>query len=653
MKRLLPVALFAGLLSCSSRPAEAKQIQCEDLPIVFSIIRDTHYSGRELAEQVPKRAVDLFVKGLDGSRSLLLVADVERLHRELPAAFEQVRAGQCVLLTKAFADVVARAEQDEKTVKTVLGAPDFKLDESVELVLDPEKRGWMTTPEQREQLLVKMIHFQLSSYLASGLEMGPAKKQLTHRYELITKRLKERLESNRALEMFAEAYAASFDPHTAFLGAETLEDFQISMRLSLEGIGAALRSEDGFAVIESLIPGGSAERSKMLQPKDKIIAVAQDGEKPVPVIDMDLKDVVRQIRGKKGTKVGLTVLREGKASKTFNVTLVRDKIDVKDQAAKITYETRTRGEKKLTIGVIDLPSFYGGGEGGRSSIADIRTLLAEANKKKVDAIVLDLSRNGGGLLDDAVKISGLFLNKGGVVATKDPTGVQKVLSDEDPTVQFGGPLVILTSPASASASEILAGSLKDYHRAVIVGGEHTFGKGTVQTLAPLPKDLGAIKVTTAMFFLPSGTSNQQKGVTSDLSIPTIFDAYDVSEKTLDYSMVPQQAKPFISPDASGGWRPIDEATITVLSERSKARVEKSPAFAEIKKAAQEIEENKGLVRLSELRKKVKGESPKDEKDKSERLQKAGVDEAAEVAADLAERMTSPDVKAAKADPIGR
>lgn len=641
------LGLVLSLSATGVPPVQAENLQCRHLPQLFELYLRAHYSVKSLSEDVQNRTIEQFIESLDPSKTLFLEEEVVRLKKTLPVVFKTMKLGSCDPLEEAYRLVIARAKEDEAFAKKFLDDK-YKLDETVELVLDPEKRGYPKTAEERTEMLKKMVHFQISNYLLTDMKLPEARKQLIHKYELVVKRLVEKKDSDLTVG-FAESFARALDPHSSFLSAESLEDFQIQMRLSLEGIGASLSSQDGFTVIEETIPGGAADRAKILQPKDKIIAVAQDGGKPVSVMDMDLRDVVKLIRGKKGTKVKLTVLRDGK---TFEAEIVRDKIDIKEQAAKITYETREVNGKKLKIGVIDLPSFYGGGErgAGRSSYEDTRKLLIEAKKNKVDGVVLNLSRNGGGLLEDAVRISGLFIRLGGVVATKNTEGKVEVLSDKDPDIVYEGPLVVLISRFSASASEILAGALKDYKRAVVVGEDHTFGKGTVQVLNPLPLDLGAMKVTTGMFFLPAGNSTQHTGVNSDITIPSIFNTDEVGEKRLHYSLPMQTTGAFVSPEANvedpaKRWEPVQESVITKLAERSKARVAKDKKFAELTKELEEAKKNKGLVKLAELRQKAEKENAKDKKKngrktRTERVKEANereapvVQEAVNIAADL-------------------
>ena len=648
------VAQFASLLVfcfcllSGAPPARAENLQCRHLPQLFELYLRAHYSVKTLSEEVQNRTIEQFIESLDPSKTLFLEEEVVRLKKTLPVVFKTMKLGSCDPLEEAYRLIIARAKEDAAFAQKFLDDK-YKLDESVELVLDPEKRGHPKTPEERIEIVKKMIHFQVSNYLLTDMKLPEARKQLAHKYALVVKRLVEKKDSDLT-NGFAEAFSRALDPHSGFLSQESLEDFQIQMRLSLEGIGASLSSQDGFTVIEETIKGGAAERTGLLQPKDKIIAVAQEKGSAVSVIDMDLRDVVKLIRGKKGTKVKLTVLRD---SKSLEVEIVRDKIQIEDQAAKITYETREVDGKKLKVGVVDLPSFYGGGERGqsRSCTDDVKKLLLAAKKQKVDGIVLNLSKNGGGLLDEAVRISGLFIRLGGVVATKNTEGKVEVLADRDPDVVYGGPLVVLTSRFSASASEILAGALKDYRRAVIVGEDHSFGKGTVQVLNPLPLELGAMKVTTGMFFIPGGQSTQHIGVNADIVIPSLFNTDEVGEKRLDYSLPTQTIPTFVSTEANTEdpkhrWAPVDDTEIKKLAERSLVRVSKSKKFAELAKELEESKKNQSVIKLADLRKKVEKENAKEKKKnkgkktRSERVKDANereapvVEEAVNIAVDV-------------------
>jgi carboxyl-terminal processing protease len=650
IRRWLLIILLIFLLPAS---APAKSLTCSYLPGLMQDFLTSHYAMKSLDNEVKTHTVDQMVKRLDISKTLLYEADVERLRRDITDMFATMEDGSCIALQGVYSLFLARARENEQFAKKFLG-PDYTLDETVELNTDLDKRPYPKTRAEKEDLLGKFIHFQIANALLAGLSLEEAKKQQIHRYELQTRRISER-KPEQLVTSFAEAFAVALDPHSAYMSPENMEDFRIQMQLSLEGIGAALSNDNGFTVIEELIPGGGAERSGRLKPKDKIIAVAQEKEKPVDVIDMDLRDVIKMIRGKKGSKVTLTILRQAEQTNRFDVTIVRDRIDIKEQEAKLAYETRRLGSREYVIGVIDLPSFYGGEADDKSSYEDVKNLLVQAKAKNVDGIILNLSRNGGGLLKDAVRISGLFLGKGGVVATKDSqdeitilaNGISSRQAREDKrtiisfpkaerAVLYTGPLVVLTSRVSASASEIVAGALKDYRRAVIIGADHTFGKGSVQTLAQLPLGLGGMKVTTGLYFLPGGMSTQKVGVAADIVLPGLFSLEEIGESALDYPLPAQTIAPFVyAPDKSTesypSWRPVDASLMASLSGKSAARIAKDEKFGEIVKNANEIAGKKGLVRITDLRKesaKENGDNGKKKDDTREDLRRKAKDQEA-------------------------
>lgn len=638
---LIILAVFL-LPTCAS----ARNLSCNDLPEIMDQFLANHYAMKNLNEDIRNNTINQMVKRLDLSKNLLYEADVQKLKQDIRGMFTTLQDGNCAVMEGVYRLFLMRAKENEQFVKKFLG-PNYKLDETVELNTDLDRRPYPKTRAEKEELIRKYVHFQIANLLQAGHSLEEAKKQQIHQYELQTRRLSER-NAGKLIASFTEAFALSLDPHSSYLSPENWEDFRIQMDLTLDGgIGAALSNENGFTIIEKLIPGGGAERSGRLKPKDKIIAVAQEGEKSVNVIDMDLREVIRMIRGKKGTSVTLTILRRAERMERFSVTIVREKVEIKEKEAKITYETRQEGGRKYVFGIIDLLSFYGGGKDGKSCYKDMKALILEAKAKKVDGIVLNLSRNGGGLLNDAVRIAGLFLDRGGVVAAKDGAGNVTILATgissqkprgdrrkitsfprEDRAAVYTGPLVVLTSRVSASASEIVAGALKDYGRAVIVGADHTFGKGSIQTMAQLPYGLGAISVTTGMYFLPGGRSTQKEGVAADIVLPGLFSYEEIGESSLDYPLPAQRIEPFLS--APGGtpgyfppWRRVDPALIAALAKKSAARVAGDDSFAEIIKTDKEIAERKGIIRISDLRRENKKENDakKIERKTGEKLRK--------------------------------
>jgi carboxyl-terminal processing protease len=377
-------------------------------------------------------------------------------------------------------------------------------------------------------------------------------------------------DSDRVLEVYLTSLAHVYDPHSDFFDKADLENFNISMSLTLFGIGAVLTSEDGYCKIEGLNASGPAAKCKKLKPGDKIVGVAQGAGESVYVVDMPLNKVVDLIRGPKGTEVRLTIIPSDAVdpSKRVVVSLIRDEIKLEDQRAKAEIIDLPGDKGPVRLGVIDLPAFYGFPVMGEattdapSTTGDVGRLLEKLKREKVSGVILDLRRNGGGSLEEAINLTGLFIKSGPVVQVSDPYNGTQVDEDTDPAMEYDGPLIVLTSRFSASASEILAGALQDYGRALLVGDASTHGKGTVQSLNPLApylystfkyldwgtetndaNEFGALKLTTRKFYRASGSSTQLKGVNPDIVLPSVDDYLEVGETSLDNPMGWDTIKP--------------------------------------------------------------------------------------------------------------
>jgi carboxyl-terminal processing protease len=376
---------------------------------------------------------------------------------------------------------------------------------------------------------------------------------LTNRYHRTLRAFKD-FSNDDVIQVYLTALAHVYDPHSDYLGQSQLDSFAIGMNLSLFGIGAELRSTDGYCTINRLLPGGPAVKSKKISVKDRIVAVAQSNQPPVDVVDMNLTKAVQLIRGPKGTEVRLTIIPAGEdASSRKEISLIRDEIPLEEQAAKSKLIEFPASEGDLRLGIIDLPSFYASFDPAhtrsksepKSTTADVAKLITKLKQEKIAGLVLDLRRNGGGSLEEAIRLTGLFIKQGPVVQVKDSEGTIQEDDDDDPSVLYDGPLIVLTSRFSASASEILAGALQDYGRALIIGDVSTHGKGTVQSVNPLKpymqlyakgitNDPGALKITIKKFYRASGASTQLKGVTPDIVLPSIFnDSKDFGESSLE------------------------------------------------------------------------------------------------------------------------
>ena len=564
-----------------------------------------HIRYHKLTPELRSRTVEVFLRSFDPSQSALLESEVEALKSQLMAAFADIDKGGCSALLMVRQAFAKRQQEIATFVKDFVSADDYEIDLEVELMIDARKRGYPKTLAERDELTRNLVHFQMSNYISDVTPLEEAKGLLEHRYELRTKRIAE-LDSVDLYSNFLDAFATSLDPHSNYFSAEMYEDFRISMSLSLIGIGVALSERDGFAVVERIIPGGAADKLNALEPEDKIIEVGQGDEEPVNIIDMPLRDSVSLIRGKKGTTVRLTVLRQAETTERFTVAIERDEISLDDQAAALRFEEREVNGQTLKLAILELPSFYGDADPNkRQCTDDVAKLLLQVNEANADGLVLDLSRNGGGLLNHAVTVSGFFLRKGEIVKVQNARGQQEILSDSDEGILYTGPLVIHTSRISASAAEILAGALKDYKRAVIAGDDHTFGKGTVQTVASLEPGLGALKITTAMFYRPGGKSTQHGGVEADVVIPSVLSGDDYGEKYQPFSIEGNEIQAFRSSYAianprSNAWTVVSKEMVEKLAHESKRRIEASSEFAEVYQKIEEVRENAGVVRPADL-----------------------------------------------------
>jgi carboxyl-terminal processing protease len=643
---LILISTFSAQAQLSSK----SQLECRYLPMIEEGFLRNHVKYSKRDKELEGRVIEQYIKRLDASKIYLVKEDVEKIKKMMSDLFEKTKANNCAFLNEAQIILNQRVKERADFAKNFLGKS-YKFDPTTEFAFDPDHKDFPKDNTEANEYLKKYIHFQIANYLATDMKLEEAKTNVAKTYDRSIKRNSETKQDD-LYSGYLDCFARALDPHSSFFSKDILEDFEIQMRLSLEGIGATLSSQDGFTVIEQLVPGGAASKSGLLDPQDKIVAVGQETGPMENVIDMDLKDVVKKIRGKKGTKVRLTILRkEGDGKKRFDVSLLRDKVNLDDEAAQIHFIQKDIGAgKKSKVAVINFPSFYADSRrGGRSSAQDLKKIIKEARDQKADGLVFDLSNNGGGSLEDAVKIAGLFFRTGNVVkqSSRNEEQAEQTLADEDKTVDWSGPLVVLTSRISASASEIVAGTLKDYKRAVIVGGDHTFGKGSVQSVMPIPANLGAIKVTVGMFFVPGGQSTQHQGVDADVVLPGPYSTDDIGEKSLDYSLPPKKIPAFLSKEAyvkdgEGVWSEVKSEWIKLLKDKSVARVEKSEDFKKVIEEVKKAKDRGKTIKVSEV---LKDKNEKEKKDKAKKklskddktkdyLKRAEIQEATNILMDL-------------------
>ena len=638
------------LLSTSFGFSQTKgNLECRYLPMIEEGFLRNHVKYSKRDKELETQLIDQYIKRLDATKIYLTQDDVAKIKKMMAGVFDKTKANKCDFLEESQKIVLERVKDRFDFAKSFLGKS-YKFDSKTEFVFDPDHKNYPKDKDEANEYLKKYIHFQVANYLATDMKQEEAKSNVIKNYERALKRTRETTQDD-LYSGYLDSFARALDPHSSFFSRDVLEDFEIQMRLSLEGIGATLSSQDGFTVVEQLVPGGAAAKSGLIEPQDKIVAVGQETGSMENVIDEDLKDVVKKIRGKKGTKVRLSIMRKSAdGKKRLEVTLTRDKVSLEDEAAQIHYVPKDINGVKKKLGVINFPSFYADSRrGGRSSAEDLKKLIKDARENKADGLVLDLSNNGGGSLEDAVKIAGLFFKKGNVVkqSSRDQEKGEQILADDDSMVDWAGPLVVLTSRISASASEIVAGTLQDYKRAVIVGGDHTFGKGSVQSVMPIPSNLGAIKVTVGMFFIPGGKSTQHQGVEADVVVPGPYSTDEIGEKSLDYSLPPKTIPSFVSKEAyvhegEGTWQELKPDWLKSLKEKSVARVEKSDDFKKIMEDMKKSKDKGKIIKVSEV---LKDKNEKDKKDKAKKklskderakeyLKRADIQEASNILMDL-------------------
>jgi carboxyl-terminal processing protease len=535
----------------AAAPPVTRSTDADITRLTTSILEHSQFAHHPFDQDLAGTFLDRYLDALDGSRSVFLQTDVDEFARYRATLAQATRAtGDTRAARAIFARFLQRLEQRASYVADTLRTSSFDFTGHDVYSFDREH-----APRPRDLTAARALWRQelRAEYLQQKLDHKRPEEiatTLTHRYAQQFQTMKN-LPDDELLAVYLDALAHVYDPHSDYLGHEQMDSLSIAMNLSLFGIGATLENADGYCKIRDLVPGGPAARSGLLKPGDRIVAVAQAGQEPVDVVNMPLSRTVELIRGPKGSTVTLKIIpadaADGSAPRT--ASLVRDQVKLEDQEAKAQIVDLPMREGQIRrLGVIDLPSFYAdmsdhGKAGRRSATADVARLLGKLKAEHVQGVVLDLRRNGGGSLDEAISLTGLFIRKGPVVQTRDQAGAIAVGADTDEAVAYDGPLVLLTSRFSASASEILAGALQDYGRALIVGDSSTFGKGTVQSILPLARvmdklglphayDPGALKVTISKFYRPSGASTQLRGVASDIVLPSTSDFMDVNEAAL-------------------------------------------------------------------------------------------------------------------------
>jgi carboxyl-terminal processing protease len=588
--RLAGLVALPVLLLTLALPLQALQAKSDTEQICVSVgrlLEEGHYTHQPLNDDMSRKFLRTYLELLDFSHLFFTQQDVDALNAKYGTSIDDdVLLGNLKPAYDIYALYTKRVDARVAKIKELLKAPvDFKTDGSIELTR--QKAPWPKDEAEADQLWKGRIDSELLQEKLSEHPIEPGPQLVARRYERLARNVHEE-DADEQVKLFLDALAQTYDPHSEYLSKSDLKNFSINMGLSLVGIGAMLRTEDGYAKIESLVPGGPAQVDGRLKVGDRITAVGQGSSQVVDCRDMRLDKVVEMIRGKKGTHVHLLVIPANAAdpSKRKNIEIVRDEIKLKDQEARadIIIKKDENGNP-VKLGWITLPSFYADmDKHQKSTTRDVLALLKRLKKENIAGLVVDLRKNGGGSLEEAISLTGLFLKSGPIVQTKGSNGSIIISQDPDPGIAYAGPLLVLTSRQSASASEIFAAALQDYGRAVIVGDKNTFGKGTVQTILEIGRftsllgsrsqDDGALKLTIQKFYRVAGGSTQLRGVASDVVLPTLTDLPEYGEgalkNCLGYDEVPKARYT--------KWSDTHSLYLDELKRRSAERVQANPEF---------------------------------------------------------------------------
>lgn len=505
-------------------PEERHETSCSR---IYNYFTRAHYKIVDVNDDFAKNVIGRLMNYLDMNHSLYTQSEVDSIYTHTKSILNGINKCELDYPYSLYNENIKKRYQKYKfMIDNVSENLDLNTNETI--ALDRTKAPFAKTEDDLKSLWKAELKNEFETQLLNGKTKAQAVERIKNRYIVAMRRISQ-YSSEDVFSAFENSFAAAIDPHTNYFGPVESENFNDDMNLSLEGIGAVLSQEDEYTVIVQIMPGSPAEKSKKLKPKDKIVAVKQEHGKFEDIIGWRLTEVVKKIKGKKGTKVVLEIERgEGAAAKTFNVELTRDKIRLQDKEAKSKVYTSYDGRK---IGVITISSFY------TDLSLNVKRELSKLESENVDGIIVDLRNNGGGLLPEAVYTTGLFIKDGPVVLVRDVNGNESAYDDTDASMLYKGPLVVLINRLSASSSEIMAAALQDYGRALIVG-DTSYGKGTVQQSRPLTRlydligaDLGSIHYTIAKFYRINGGSTQLKGVTPDIAMPTLIDVTEFGEKT--------------------------------------------------------------------------------------------------------------------------
>jgi carboxyl-terminal processing protease len=646
MKRLFPstaLALFIGIgllpISGASFAANSwDKLQPDRDEVIASLnvvelLKRHHYSKPPLDDARSLIIYDSYLKLLDPSRSYFMSSDIAEFDKWKTQFDDFLKSGDLnagFTIYKRYLDRV-KARLDFALAELNKGVDKIDFTTRETLLIDRKDAPWLKSTAELDDLWRKRVKDEVLRQKIAGKDSKQIQETLTKRY----KNQLARLDQTRAEDIFQayiNTFAMSYDPHTNYLSPDNAENFDINMSLSLEGIGAVLQSDNDQVKVVRLVPAGPADKTKQVAPADKIIGVAQGNKEMVDVVGWRLDEVVKLIRGPKGTVVRLEVIPASNAPNDQTskiVPITREAVKLEDQAVKKSVLNLKQDGKDYKLGVIEIPAFYldfkafrAGDPDYKSTTRDVKKLLTELQKDKVDGVVIDLRNNGGGSLQEATELTSLFIDKGPTVLVRNADGRVDVLEDENPGAFYKGPMALLVNRLSASASEIFAGAMQDYHRALIIGGQ-TFGKGTVQTIQPL--NHGELKLTLAKFYRVSGQSTQHQGVLPDIDYPSIIDTKEIGESALPEAMpwdtIRAAIKPAVDPfkpyisqlKSEHDLRSAKDAEFVFIRDKlalaQKLMNEKTVSLNESERRAQHADIEAKQLTLENIRRKAKGEEP--------------------------------------------
>ena len=602
---------------------------------VTQAVASYHFSKPQINDAFSAKAFQNYLDNIDPTRQYFLQSDIASFEKYKYAIDDAIFSGDVSMAFEIF-NVYRKRLYDRIDYALALLKNDFDYTENDSFEFQREKAPWCNDFAELDLLWKRKIKYECLVLRATGKDFASYSETVRKRYENL-KKFADKTKNEDVFGLYMNSLLELADPHTNYYSPRNAEDFNTSMSLSLEGIGATLQTENEYTKVREVVKGGPADKSKKIFAGDKIIAVGQGKDSDmVNVLDWRIDDVVSLIRGKKGTTVRLEIIPAKDPAKTKIIEIIRDKIVLEDQSAKSSIKTITRNGKKIKIGVVSLPAFYvdfaaaqRGDPNYKSTTRDVAKLIVELKKEKVQGLIIDLRNNGGGSLQEAVDLTGLFIKTGPVVQVKDVSGNVKTENDDNEAVLYDGPLTVLVNRFSASASEIFAGAIQDYGRGIVMG-ERTFGKGTVQNMVDLDnfimlsgKKAGQVKLTIAKFYRVTGSSTQHKGVTPDIEFPGVFSATRYGEEASEFALPWDQIN-------NTSFVPVNvvNATRGDLQARTRSRLQTNPEYKYLLEDIDYVhkEELKKYVTLNEARYKANTElQDKQKKQREEERKKVRKD----------------------------